>query len=169
MTNSSDGLIRTALRGNEETASRLRRTQLIGVLLLAIATLATPMVRVTEDDSDADRPLSAWAAIGWIGQVRDDSGEIPSAFGWLTVVLYLAILFVIVAVILAVVIAVNRAGAARAAAGVVAGFGAIATLLCWLALVGETPGDFAELHPTWGVLLPLGLGLWTANMLETDA
>ena len=44
----------------------------------------------------------------------------------------------------------------------------IVTLLCWLALVGDAPEDFADLQVTWGALLPLALGLWTANMLETD-
>ena len=54
MTNNSDGLIRSALRGNEETASRLRRTQLLGVLALVVATLASPVVRLADDDADVD-------------------------------------------------------------------------------------------------------------------
>ena len=163
----SDGLIRSALRGNDENASRLRRTQLIGVLLLIVATMAAPVVRVVSDESEVDL-LSIWATLGWIAEVRDDSGEIPSAFGWLTVVLWVAILFVIASPVLATILALNRASAARIAAGLAAGIGGVVTLLCWLALIGETPGDFAELDATWGVLLPLGLGLWTANMLETD-
>lgn len=165
----SDGLIRSALRGNDENASRLRRTQLIGVLILAVATLATPVVRVVDEDSDVDLPQTIWAAIQWIAELRDNSGEVPGSFGWLSVVLYLGLLFVLVAPVLAVVLAVQRGGVARVAAGIAAGLGVIVTLLCWLAVVGESPDGFAELQPTWGILLPLGLGLWTANMLETDS
>lgn len=168
MTDNSDGLIRSALRGNDENASRLRRTQLIGVLILAVATLASPVVRVVDDDSDVDLPLTMWAAIRWVAEVRDDSGEAPGSFAWLTVVLYLGLFFVLAAPVLAVVLAVHRAGAARVAAGIAVALGVVVTLLSWLALIGESPDGFAELHPTWGILLPLGLGLWTANMLETD-
>ncbi|MEI7058516.1 hypothetical protein WBG06_22005 [Nocardioides sp. CCNWLW239] len=168
MTNNSDGLIRSALRGNEETASRLRRTQLLGVLALVVATLASPMVRVIDDDGDLDTQLNAWATIQWIADVQDASGDIPVSYAWLTVMLYVVLLFVLAAPILGLVLAVQRAGAARVAAGLAAVVGVALSLLCWLAVVGEGPDGYADLSPSWGLLLPVVLGFWTANILETD-
>lgn len=168
MTNNSDGLIRSALRGNEETASRLRRTQLLGVLALMVATLASPMVRVIDDDADLDAPLNIWAAIQWLADARDASDAVPASFTWLTLTLYAVLLFVAAAPVLAIVLAVQRAGAARLAAGIAVGLGAVLSLSCWLVVAGEGPDGFADLQPSWGVLLPIVLGLWTANILETD-
>lgn len=169
MTDNSDGLVRSALRGNEETASRLQRTQLLGVVALVIATLAAPVVRVVDDGADVDLQLNLWAAIQWLADARDASDGLPASFGWLAVASYAGLLFAAVAApVLAIVLAVQRSGAARAAAAIAVALGAIVTLSCWLALVGEAPEGFADLSPTWGVLLPLVLGLWTANILETD-
>lgn len=167
MTNNSDGLIRSALRGNEETASRLRRTQLLGVLALVVATLASPVVRLA-DDGDVDRQLNIWAAIQWIADARDASDGLPASFTWLAIALYVALLFVVSAPVLAIVLAVQRGGAARLAAGIAAGVGSVVTLSCWLVVIGDSPEGFADLQPSWGVLLPIVLGLWTANILETD-
>lgn len=168
MTDNSDGLIRSALRGNEETASRLRRTQLLGVLALVVATLASPVVRVVDDAEDLDLQLNMWATIQWVAGLRDDSGEVPVAYAWLMVLLYVGLLFALAAPILGVVLAVQRAGMARAAAGLAAVLGVTVSLLCWVAVIGDVPGGYADLQPGWGVLLPLVLGLWTANILETD-
>ncbi|MBB3090221.1 hypothetical protein [Nocardioides albus] len=168
MTNNSDGLIRSALRGNEETASRLRRTQLLGVLALVVATLAAPVVRLADDDADLDRQLNIWAAIQWIADAQDASDGLPASYAWLAIALYVALLFVVSAPVLAIVLAVQRGGAARVAAGIAAGVGAVVTLSCWLIVIGDSPEGFADLQPHWGVLLPLVLGLWTANILETD-
>ncbi|MFI5624345.1 hypothetical protein ACIA03_12855 [Nocardioides sp. NPDC051685] len=170
MTDNSDGLIRSALRGNEETATRLRRTQLLGVLALVVANLAAPVVRVVDEGADVDLQLNLWAAIQWLADARDASDGLPASFAWLAAVLYAGLLFAgVVAPVLAVVLAVKRSGAARAAAGIAVALGAVVTLCCWLALVGETPERFADLNVTWGALLPLVLGLWTANILETDS
>ena len=166
MADNSDGLIRSALRGNEETASRLRRTQFLGVLILAVATLAVPVVRGTEDD--AETSLSIWSATAWVADLREASGEVPAAYVFLAFASYAAILFALAAPVLALVIALQRSGLARLAAGVAGVIGAVITLVIWLGVAGEVLGEYADLRPTWGVLLPLALGLWTANMLETD-
>jgi len=165
VTDNSDGLIRSALRGNEETASRLRRTQFLGVLILAVATLAVPVVRGTDD---SETSLSIWSAPGWVADLRDASGEVPASYVFLAFASYAAILFAIAAPVLALVIALQRSGLARLAAGVAGVVGAVVTLVVWLGVAGEVLGESADLRPTWGLLLPLALGLWTANMLETD-
>ncbi|MER7560266.1 hypothetical protein ABTZ46_25215 [Nocardioides sp. NPDC126508] len=108
MTDNSDGLIRSALRGNEETASRLRRTQFLGVLILAVATLAVPVVAGT-DDSEVS--LSIWAASGWVADLRDASGEVPAAYVFLAFASYAGILFALAAPVLGLVIALQRSGA----------------------------------------------------------
>jgi hypothetical protein len=165
VTDNSAGLIRSALRGNEETASRLRRTQFLGVLILAVATLAVPAVRVT---GDSEISLSIWSVTRWVADLREASGAVPAAYVFLAFVSYVGILFALAAPVLSLVIAVQRSGVARLAAGVAGVAGALVTLAIWLSVTGEALNMSAELHSTWGVMLPLALGLWTANMLETE-
>lgn len=143
----------------------MRRTQFLGVLVLAVATLAVPVVRGT-DDSEVS--LSVWAATGWVAELRDASDEVPAAYVFLAFASYVAILFALAAPVLALVIALQRSGLARFAAGLAGVIGAVVTLVIWLSVAGEVLGEYADLRPTWGLLLPLALGLWTANMLETD-
>ena len=129
MTDTTDGLIRSALRGNEDTASRLRRTQFLGVLILAVATLAVPVIRVA---GDSETSLSIWSVTQWVADLRDASDEVPASYVFLALVSYAGVLFALAAPVLALVIAVQRSGLARLAAGVAGAVGAIVTLVIWV-------------------------------------
>lgn len=154
----------------ESQSRRLRRTQLIGVFVLAGVLLAAPMITITGNyDADDDVTLSVWSAISYFSDHgTDHTDQAPTTFRLLTLGLVAAIIFAFIAMIVSLVLAINRGTPARVAAITVAVIGVLATVFNLLATTIDLPNDYGKLHPGLGLLLPAALGLWTANMLQTD-
>lgn len=162
-----------AAQDGEATAARLLRTQLLGALILAAATFGAPTLRiVTSDDDDLERSsrvLSPSSAIGYLSDhAHDHSEHAPKVFTLVSAGLVATMIFAVVAVIVALVLATKHTRRAQGAVfGIIIAAVAI-TLFNLFAPSSHAQSSYADLQPTWMTLLPLALGLWTANILRIE-
>lgn len=158
----SDGLIRTALREGEETADRLARTQLLVVPVLIVAMISVPAYRIVHDSEDGDS-YGFWSAIAWLGDRPDDA---PGAYKLLVVAAVLTILFAVAAAAMGLYLAYSRSNHPAVEIGIATVSGALPSAIAVIGVIA-LPEDSA-VQMGWGVLLPVFLGLWLANMVRSD-
>lgn len=159
----SDGLIRTALREGEETADRLARTQLLLALVLIVAMVAVPAYRVVPDDDDDRESYGFWSAISWLSDRPDDA---HGAYTLLVLASVLAIVFAVAAALMSLHLTASRTNRPAIEIGISIVAGALPSAIAMIGVVA-LPEDSA-VQMGWGVLLPVFLGLWLANMVRSD-
>lgn len=159
----SDGLIRTALREGEETADRLARTQLLTIPFLIIAMISVPAFRIVHDDGEEGDSYGFWSAIAWLGDRPDDA---PGAYKLLVIAAVLTILFAVAAAAMGLYLAYSRSNHPGIETGIVIVAGALPSAIAMIGVVALPDGSAVRMG--WGVLLPVFLGLWLANMVRSD-
>ncbi len=159
----SDGLIRSALREGEETADRLARTQLLVVPVLIVAMISVPAYRIVHGDSEDGDSYGFWSAIAWLGDRPDDA---PGAYKLLVVAAVLTIIFAVAAAAMGLYLAYSRSNHPAVEIGIVIVSGALPSAIAMIGVIA-LPEDSA-VQMDWGVLLPFFLGLWLANMVRSD-
>ncbi|HEY9352650.1 MAG TPA: hypothetical protein VIP28_05340 [Nocardioides sp.] len=159
----SDGLIRSALREGEETADRLARTQLLTIPFLIVAMISVPAYRIVHDDGEEGDSYGFWSAIAWLGDRPDDA---PGAYKLLIVAAVLTILFAVAAAAMGLYFAYSRSNHPAVEIGIAIVSGALPSAIAAIGVVA-LPEDSA-VQMGWGVLLPVFLGLWLANMVRSD-
>jgi hypothetical protein len=159
----SDGLIRTALREGEETADRLARTQLLTIPFLIVAMISVPAFRIVHDDGEEGDSYGFWSAIAWLGDRPDDA---PGAYKLLIVAAVLTILFAVAAAAMGLYLAYSRSNRPGIETGIAIVAGALPSAIAMIGVVALPDGSAVRMG--WGVLLPVFLGLWLANMVRSD-
>ncbi|MFE7225776.1 hypothetical protein ACFU7D_13390 [Nocardioides sp. NPDC057577] len=159
----SDGLIRTALREGEENADRLARTQLLMVPVLIVAMISVPAYRIVHDDGEDGDSYGFWSSISWLADRPDDA---PGAYRLLVIAAVLTILFAVAAAAMGLYFAYSRSNRPAVEIGIAIVSGALPSAIAVIGVVA-LPEDSA-VQMGWGVLLPVFLGLWLANMVRSD-